>query len=235
MEKISYLPDMHSSTRVRPAGPSDQSPGAGRQAPIVPAQTVASDWRDRVAVLTGSRVTLRELEIDDAPSLFSMLTTAEVSRFISPPPTTVEGFERFILWAQRERAAGRYVCFAVVPQGMTAAIGLFQLRQIEAGFVSGEWGFAIGSAYWGSGVFTEGARLVADYAFDTIGVRRLEARAAVMNGRGNGALRKIGAVQEGILRRSFTKNGEQLDQVLWSILADDWRQAKVIWPSKSVH
>jgi len=199
------------------------------------AETVTSDWRERIPVLTGSRVTLRELEIEDAASLFTMLSTEEVSRFISPPPSTVEGFERFILWAQRERAAGRHVCFAVVPHGANTAIGLFQLRQIESGFASGEWGFAIGSAYWGSGVFTEGARLVADFAFETIRVHRLEARAAVMNGRGNGALRKIGAVQEGILRRSFTKNGEQLDQVLWSILADDWRRAKVAWQSKAIH
>ncbi len=226
MEKISYLPDMHRA-------PLAPSPARAAEAHKV--ETVSSDWRERVPVLTGSRVTLRELEIADAPSLFSMLTTEEVSRFISPPPSSVEGFERFILWAQRERAAGRFVCFAVVPQGTNTAIGIFQLRQIEAGFASGEWGFAIGSPYWGSGIFTEGARLVADYAFETIGVHRLEARAAVMNGRGNGALRKIGAVQEGILRRSFTKNGEQLDQVLWSILADDWRRAKVAWQSKAIH
>ena len=56
-----------------------------------------------------------------------------------------------------------------------------------------------------------------------IGVHRLEARAAVQNGRGNGALRKVGALQEGILRKSFLRNGEHLDQVLWTILADDWR------------
>ena len=222
MEKITYLPDMHSTKLVS-------------SLPAPPPETVSSDWRERVPVLTGSRVTLRELEIEDAPSLFSMLSTEEVSRFISPPPSSVEGFERFILWSQRERAAGRFICFAVVPQGTNTAIGIFQLRQIEAGFASGEWGFAIGSPYWGSGVFTEGARLVADYAFETIGVHRLEARAAVMNGRGNGALRKIGAVQEGILRRSFVKNGEPLDQVLWSILADDWRRAKVAWQSKAIH
>jgi len=45
----------------------------------------------------------------------------------------------------------------------------------------------------------------------------------VANGRGNGALRKIGAVQEGLLRRSFQRNGQHHDQVLWGILADDWR------------
>ena len=41
-------------------------------------------------------------------------------------------------------------------------------------------------------------------------------------GRGNAALRKIGAVQEGVLRRSFLRHGHYYDQVLWSILAADW-------------
>ena len=66
-------------------------------------------------------------------------------------------------------------------------------------------------------------------AFDVIGVHRLEARACLINGRGNAALRKIGAVQEGVLRRSFQRNGEYLDQALWTVLEEDWRQAKVIW------
>ena len=61
------------------------------------------------------------------------------------------------------------------------------------------------------------------FAFETVGVHRLEARAAVRNGRGNGALRKIGAVQEGVLRKSFLKNGEYLDQALWTILDEDWK------------
>ena len=73
------------------------------------------------------------------------------------------------------------------------------------------------------GVFQEGAELVLDFAFETLGVHRLEARAAVANGRGNGALRKIGAVQEGLLRKSFLRNGEYLDQVLYAIVEDDWR------------
>ncbi|HEX6657462.1 MAG TPA: GNAT family N-acetyltransferase [Ilumatobacter sp.] len=183
-------------------------------------------------MLTGASITLRELDIADAPVLFTMLTTHEVARFISPPPTTVEGFERFIEWTHRQREAGHYACFAVVPHGMTAAIGLFQIRSLEPGFATAEWGFALGSAFWGSGAFMEGAQLVVDFAFETIGVHRLEARAAVQNGRGNGALRKIGAVQEGILRRSFLRNGQYLDQALWSILDTDWRQAKAVWGPK---
>ena len=116
-----------------------------------------SDWRKALPVLTGSMVTLRELRLSDAPSLFAMLTTEEVARFISPPPTTVEGFERFIAWTHRQRAAGSYICFAVVPHGMDTAIGIFQVRQLEPGFATAEWGFAIGSAFWGTGVFLDGA------------------------------------------------------------------------------
>lgn len=191
-----------------------------------------ADWRKRLPVLTGAKVTMRELRLSDAASLLTMLASDEVARMISPPPTSVEGFERFIKWAHAERAAGRYVCFAVVPAGYDTAVGLFQVRQLEPGFGIAEWGFALGSAFWGTGVFVESACLVADFAFDTIGVHRLEARAVLQNGRGNGALRKIGAVNEGILRKSFLRRGEYLDQVLWSILDEDWRRAKAVWGTK---
>lgn len=184
---------------------------------------VTSDWRGGLPTLYGAGVTLRELRRSDASSLFNLLTTEEVSRFISPPPTTLEGFERFIDWARLQRAAGAYVCFAVVPAGCDVAVGLFQIRGYERGFSTAEWGFAIGTPYWGTGLFARGAELVLDFAFTTLGVHRLEARAAVQNGRGNGALRKLGAVKEAILRRSLLCRGRRLDQALWSVLADEWR------------
>lgn len=222
MEKMPYQPDLD---RTMTTTTTKQTRTA----------TVSTDWRENLPVLGGAKVTLRELELTDAPTLFAMLTPEEVSRFISPPPTTVEGFEKFILWARAERAAGRYACFAVVPNGMTTAIGLFQIRQLEPGFATAEWGFAIGSQFWGTGVFVDGGHMVVDFAVEVLGVRRLEARAAVANGRGNGALRKLGAVQEGVLRRSFLKNGQHLDQMLWSILAEEWRQAKATWGRGLIH
>ena len=219
MEKMPYQPDME-----RPMIATTTASG-----------TVTSDWRNAVPVMIGKKVTLRELEMSDAASLFAMLTPEEVSRFISPPPTTVEGFEKFITWARSEREAGRYVCFAVVPHGMSTAVGLFQVRQLEAGFATAEWGFALGSSFWGTGMFIDGGQLVVDFAVETLNVGRLEARACVANGRGNGALRKLGAVQEGVLRRSFLKDGQFLDQMLWSILAEEWKQAKAVWGAGLVH
>jgi RimJ/RimL family protein N-acetyltransferase len=194
-----------------------------------------NDWRTGLPTLIGSVVTLRELQVTDAPALFAALTSEEVMRFTSPPPTSVEGFERFIAWTHRQRAAGQYVCFAVVPRGSDVAIGLFQVRSLEADFGSAEWGFAIATEFWGTGIFVDGAKLVVQFAFDVIGSHRLEARAAVLNGRGNGALRKIGASREGVLRKSFLRNGEYLDQSLWTILAEDWREAKATWGSPVIH
>jgi RimJ/RimL family protein N-acetyltransferase len=216
MEKMPYRPELdicHSGVVV-PAALHLASPEG------------TADWRYGLPSLSGSHVILRELRASDAASLHALLTTEEVSRFISPPPTTVDGFERFIAWAQRQRAAGTYACYAVTLRGFDTAIGLFQVREMERGFGTAEWGFALGLSYWGTGLFQESAELVLEFVFETLGVHRLEARAAVLNVRGIGALRKLGAVEECVLRQSLERNGQFLDQALYSVLDTDWRETR---------
>ena len=122
-------------------------------------ETIATttDWTASLPVLHGEQVTLRELRPADAPSLLALLTTEEVARFISPPPTTLDGFEKFIAWTHRQRAAGQYACFAIVPHGMDVAVGIFQVRALDATFETAEWGFVMGSSFWGRGLFADGA------------------------------------------------------------------------------
>ena len=181
-----------------------------------------TDWQASLPVLRGGAVTLRQLRVSDAPSLLALLTTEEVSRFISPPPTTLEGMEAFITWTHTRQRAGTYACFAVVPEGTDSAVGIFQVRALDHEFEAAEWGFALGSPYWGRGLFVDGAALMLRFVFETVGARRLEARSSVENGRGNGALSKVGAVQEGLLRQSFLKDGRYHDQNLWVLLESDW-------------
>ena len=190
----------------------------------VPERREETSWRAALPLLNANGVTLRELRLSDAPSLLAFLTTEEVTRFISPPPTTIAGFERFIEWTHRERAAGYYVCFGIVPDGYDQAVGLFQVRQLNASFQTAEWGFAMGSNFWGTGIFIESARAIVAFTFGTLGAERLEARSCVQNGRGNGALQKLGATREGVMRQSFLRNGEYHDQVLWAIVGADWRE-----------
>jgi RimJ/RimL family protein N-acetyltransferase len=179
--------------------------------------------------LRGRQLHLRELRLDDAAPLLALLTREEVARFISPPPSTIAEFQRFIEWAHDRRREGSYVCFAVVPEGHDLAVGIFQVRALDSDWSTAEWGFALGVPYWGTGLFVDGAMQVVSFAFETLGVRRLEARACVENGRGTGALRKIGASCERILRGSFVKAGRVHDQALWTILRDEWLALTRVW------
>jgi len=186
---------------------------------------VAYDWRQGLPVLHGPSVILREPRLTDAVALFTQLTTPLVARYISTPPSSPQGFERFISWVQHERHVGRHACFGIVPDGMHEPVGLLQVREVEASFGTAEWGFALGDAYWGTGLFMASAPLVLDFAFRDARLHRLEARASVDNDRGNRVLEKLGAVSEGTLRESFVNDAVRTDQVLWAIVADDWLAA----------
>lgn len=199
---------------------------------VVPGTDIAAavppftDLRPGARVLKAPAVTIRELQAGDAPTLCSMLTAEPVTRFIHPPPADPDGFARFIEWTRQEQAAGRQITFAIVAPGADTAAGIIQVRLCESDATSAEWGFVLAERYWGSGVFMASAGIVLRFLFDCVGLHRLEARSVALNGRGNGVLRKLGAVQEGRLRRAFCRNGQDFDEVLWTILASDWRQGR---------
>ncbi len=220
---------MQSTPRLVPSCPSV------KESDVV-SQTSDIDWRVISPLLRGALVDLRAVEMTDAPALYPLLSAQEVSRFGTAPPASLEAFEQFIAWSSEQRREGRHLCFAIVPHDVQSAVGILQLRQLEPRFRTTEWGFAIGSAFWGSGIFMDSARLAIDFAFETLRAHRLEARAAITNGRGTGALLKLGAVQEGLLRRAFLRDGQYVDQALWSILDEDWREARAdLQPAVSVH
>ncbi len=209
---------------------------AERESERLDPRRTADDWRFSLPVLSAGEVMLREVRTGDAPALVSLLTTPEITRFISPPPQTADGFERFIAASQRMRVSGEGACFAVTLRDYNTAIGIFQVRQVtpsedEARQIGGamdtaEWGFALGYPFWGTGVFEQSAALVMEFAFERVRVHRLEARCAVKNARGSKALLKVGAVPEGILRKAFIAGGEHLDQVLYAIVEHDWRACR---------
>lgn len=185
-------------------------------------QAIPADWRHGLPELTGERLTLRELVPSDAEALYADLGSPEVRRFMWAPPPSADAFVQFIDWARAERATGRYICYGIVPRGDTEAAGVFELRQLQPGFVRGELGFVMASRLWGRGLFPEAARLVLDFAFRVVKVHRIEARSAVDNARGNAALQKLGASREGRLRAAFLRDDHYVDQYLWSILDTDW-------------
>ena len=51
---------------------------------------------------------------------------------MAPPPPTLAKFAGFVEWSQRERAQGRGICFGIVPHGVTAAIGILEVRSLDS-------------------------------------------------------------------------------------------------------
>jgi ribosomal-protein-alanine N-acetyltransferase len=175
-------------------------------------------------------VGVREVMLHDAAALFELLSDPRVSLHMSSPPPSVRAFEGFVAWAQEERRMGRGVCFGIVPHGLESAVGIVQLRTVEPTFCTAEWGFAIGPAFWSTGVFLEAAELVAAFAFGTLGVQRLEARVTPSNGRGNGVLLKLGATVEAVLSRALPRAGRYEEQLLWSLTKEAWDQRTLVRP-----
>jgi ribosomal-protein-alanine N-acetyltransferase len=154
--------------------------------------------------------------------LVDLLSLGDATRFALDEPVSEVALQQLIERIARDRAAGRAFTYVITLTATRTVIGLLQVRQLDPGFEAAEWECTLAPSWRGSGVFVEAARLVGSFAFGSVGANRLEARVPVRDGRANGALRKLGAVQEGILRRSLRLGGEYLDQVLWSMLKEDW-------------
>ena len=180
------------------------------------------NWRAELPTLTARLVTLREPTTSDLRPLMDLLLLADASRFGIDEPVSEVAVQQLLDRIARDREAGVAFSFLVTISSSRAVVGLVQARQIDLSWESAEWECTLAPSWRGTGAFLETARLVGSFAFGTVGVHRLEARVLLQNGRANGALRKLGAVQEGVLRESVRRGTSYLDQVLWSVLKEDW-------------
>jgi len=197
-------------------------------------ETGIASWRRELPTLTARHVALREPTSDDIGALVDLLLVEDASRFGLEEGVDEVTVQLFVERATRDREAGAAFTYVAVNGSVRGVGGLVQVRALDPLFETAEWECTLAPSVRGSGVFIETARLVCGFAFNVIGVHRIEARVQLQNGRANGALRKLGAVQEGILRRSARRRSEYVDQVLWSVLKDDWTDHWVV-TSQRVH
>ena len=94
-------------------------------------------------------------------------------------------------------------------------------RRIEIGWT---W---IGRDWQRTAINTEAKYLMLAHAFEKLACVRVELRTDVLNERSRAAIRRIGAVEEGILRKhAITSAGRVRDDVYYSILDDEWPEVK---------
>ena len=172
--------------------------------------------------LRGDLTTIREVVASDVYPLFTLFSNPEVTAYMAPPPPTLAKFAGFVEWAHQQRAQGRGVCFGIVPDGMTAAVGILQVR-LEPTLSGAEWGFVLSSHFWSTGVFSNAANVLVEFAFTTMQVERLEARIALRNRRAHAAVQKLGARFETTLAESSPQGIPRDPESVWTLWEHDWR------------
>src|SRR3954462_9229466 len=149
--------------------------------------------------LQGDLTTLREVAQSDVHTLFTLFSDPAVTAYMAPPPPTLAKFAGFVVWSHRQREQGLGLCFGIVPDGMTAAVGIMQVRSLDAASSGVEWGFVLSTHFWSTGVFYDAANQLAEFAFTSLHVEHLDARVAQRNQRGHAAVRRLGARPESTL------------------------------------
>jgi len=176
-------------------------------------------------ILETNRLILREWQLMDADALAEGLNNLEVSKWLAyvPHPYTKGDAESFIAYCMSELEG--YYYFAIVLKAESKVIGGVSLDRInEAQGIAGGGGIWINEAYHGRGYGTEafGARIA--FAFETLGLRRLE------NGffEGNTASQKmqerLGYVIEGKRRKGYfcKADGQYKDEIITGLLREEW-------------
>ena len=184
---------------------------------------MSDGWTNAVPPLRGAFTTLREVAASDVQTLYTLFSDPAVTAYMAPPPPTLAKFAGFVEWSHQQRAQGRGVCFGIVPEGMTVAVGILQVR-LEPEVSNAEWGFVLGAHFWSTGVFTDSAQVLIDFVFTTLGVERLEARIALRSVRAHAAVQKIGARFDGTLPSSAPEGNRRAPESVWIVRQDEWRK-----------
>ncbi|MFG2671842.1 GNAT family N-acetyltransferase [Streptomyces sp. NPDC048445] len=180
--------------------------------------------------LTGRHVRLEPLSPDHLDDLFAAGGgDEEVWRWQGgPAPRTREELGEKLTALLAAARQGVYVPFAVVHRESGRAVGWTTYMDIDVANERLEIGSTwYGRAYWRSAVNTETKLLLFTYAFEELGMGRVQLKTDHLNERSQAAIARLGARREGVLRRHRLRHdGSWRDTVYFSLLADEWPEAK---------
>jgi len=179
-------------------------------------------------VLQGTYVRLEPLSQHHFEDLLEVGLDPEIWRWTTERARTPEELRAWIDRALAARDTGAAMPFATVALPYGKAIGGTRLatwsatdRRVEIGWT---W---IGRDWQRTAVNTEAKYLMLRHAFEVLGCLRVELRTDVGNERSRAAILRIGAKEEGVLRKhSVTASGRVRDTVYYSILDDEWPEVK---------
>ena len=184
--------------------------------------------RHPARIRVDDEIDLRILREEDAPELFALTdgNREYLRRWLPWVDATkaVEDTLRFI--REAEEHLGRN-------DGFQAGIGYHEQLVGVAGYHYWNWanrkteiGYWLAERFQGMGIMTRACGALVAYAFDKLGLHRVEIRAAAGNVRSRAIPERLGFVQEGVLRQAEWTLGGPEDQVVYGLLRKDWEAAR---------
>lgn len=187
-----------------------------------------------MTTLFGRRVLLRPLVVTDFAAWREVrrrnaewLTKWEPSR---PPgaPDVIEDRDAFAVRCtarQRERQLGAGYGFGIFIDGMFG--GEINLSSVQRGpFQSGTVGYWIDEAQAGQGYMPEAVVVVCRFAFEELGLRRLEIAIVPRNSASRRVVEKLGLREEGVSKAFLEINGMWEDHVRYGITCEEWKERR---------
>ncbi|WP_371618700.1 GNAT family N-acetyltransferase [Streptomyces sp. NBC_00454] len=181
-------------------------------------------------VLTGRHVRLEPLTRSHLPDLYVAGGRDEqVWQWQGgPAPQSEEELGATLDSVLEDAERGTYLPFAVIHLETGRAVGWTTYLDISPQDERLEIGWTwYGRAYWRSAVNTEAKLLLLTHAFEDLGMGRVQLKTDHLNTRSQAAIARLGARREGVLRRHRRRpDGTWRDSVYFSLLADEWPEAK---------
>jgi ribosomal-protein-alanine N-acetyltransferase len=182
--------------------------------------------------LADGEVALREWRATDVDAMVEPLNDAAIARWTRvPTPYTRDDAVEFLTQTDAAVTTGEALALAIVspdaPRGGTGDIaeplGSIALRITSWEHSRAEIGYLVFPAARGRGLAPRAVRLLARFAFERAGLRRLGILTAVDNTASGRVAEKAGFTREGVLRCYMENDGEREDMVSWSLLPGELR------------
>jgi N-acetyltransferase len=152
----------------------------------------------------------------------------DIFRWIPYSVKTQEDFSRLVDKAFAEQERGESIVFATTEKSTGRVIGSTRFMNIDRVNRRVEIGSTwIAPAWQRTAVNTEAKYLMLRHAFEIWKCMRVELKTDALNQKSRNAIRRIGAKEEGTLRRHLvTWSGRVRDTVYFSVLDDEWPLVK---------
>ena len=172
--------------------------------------------------LANGVVTLREWAADDREALVEMANDPTIQRWTRvPAPYTERHAEEWFAFTRGAREAGHQAAFAVVDADDGELLGSIDLRMHPGDPAIGELGYMVGPKARGRGVAAQAVELLTAWAFDSLGVERMEILVDPRNEPSVRVAESAGYGREGLLRRIRpSRDGGRLDLAMYARLRE---------------